>query len=74
MPVEESAANMYISTYTGWVGMCMKLLHMFEKIIADTFIFGKIELDEKYVLKYADLLSCKMSRIIYNIWDKRREM
>lgn len=49
VPVEKSAANMNISTYTVW-RMRMKLLHMLEKMIADTVVSGEIELDEKYVL------------------------
>ncbi|MGN8628062.1 hypothetical protein ACTNDX_11935, partial [Bulleidia sp. HCP3S3_G12] len=40
---------MNISTYTVW-RMRMKLLHMLEKMIADTVVSGEIELDEKYVL------------------------
>ena len=49
VPIEKSAANMNISTYTVW-RMRMKLLHMLEKMIADTVVSGEIELDEKYVL------------------------
>ena len=49
VPIEKSAANMNISTYTVW-RMLMKLLHMLEKMIEDTVASGEIELDEKYVL------------------------
>lgn len=49
VPIEKSAANMNISTYTVW-RMQMKLLHMLEKMIADTVVSREIELEEKYVL------------------------
>ena len=69
VPIEKSAANMNISTYTVW-GMCMRLLHMLEKMIADTVVLEKWNWMKSMCLKYVDLLSCKMSRIIYNIRDK----
>ena len=49
VPIEKSAANMNISTYTVW-RMRMKLLHMLEKMLEDTVASGEIELDEKYLL------------------------
>ena len=49
VPIEKSAANMNISTYTVW-RMRMKLLHILGKMIADTVVFEEIELDEKYIL------------------------
>ena len=60
VPMEKSAANMNISTYTVW-GMCMRLLHMLEKMIADTVVLEKWNWMKSMCLKYVDLLSCKMS-------------
>lgn len=47
--IEQTAANLNISTWTAW-RMRMKLLHALEILISGNVVSGEIELDEKYVL------------------------